>query len=117
MKHSVEYAARGVVQGIHESKKTCWECGASEGQALSRCAKCHVALYCCRQCQASTWNGGHKKKCNHLQVKYELYTKSVAAVDAAHETGVMHGIRLNDSMDYSELGNMNVFQAPEKEEG
>lgn len=34
--------------------------------------------------------------------KYNLYTKSVAPVDAAHETGVMHGIRLNDSVDYNQ---------------
>jgi hypothetical protein len=38
-------------------------------------------------------------------MKYDVYTKSVAAVDSAHETtGEMHGIRLNDAVDYLVLG-------------
>jgi hypothetical protein len=51
----------------------------------------------------SARNGGHKKKCKHLEVKYNLYIKSVAAVDAAHETGIIHGTRLNETIDYNLL--------------
>jgi hypothetical protein len=88
-KTSVVIAARGIVEGAHEAKNTCWECCESGARAPFRCASCHVALYCCRQCQESAWNGGHKEKCKQLEMKYKLFTKSVAALDAAHETGEM----------------------------
>jgi hypothetical protein len=41
-----------------------------------------------------------------MKVKYDLYTISVAAVDAAHEMGIVHGIRLNHTSDYDLLAIM-----------
>jgi MYND finger len=30
---------------------------------LLKCAKCHVASYCSRECQIKDWKGGHKRAC------------------------------------------------------
>lgn len=65
LKESVEGAVRGVVEGAHETKNTCWECKTRE-HALFRCAKCHVAIYCSRQCQESAWNGGTQEEMQTL---------------------------------------------------
>ena len=41
----------------------CFWCGtpASDNKNLSKCAKCHVATYCSRDCQVSDWKQGHHK--------------------------------------------------------
>jgi hypothetical protein len=51
-------------------------------------------------------------------VKYNLYLKSVAAINAAHETGVIHGIRLYETVEYKQLifiFNLPVFGDAEEE--
>ncbi|KAI9019942.1 hypothetical protein DFJ74DRAFT_707990 [Hyaloraphidium curvatum] len=36
---------------------------ASEHLRLKRCARCKVARYCSRECQAAAWKAVHKKDC------------------------------------------------------
>jgi len=42
---------------------------------LKRCARCHCALYCNRDCQLSHYKNGHKKECS--PDLYERYSTSV----------------------------------------
>lgn len=44
----------------------CWVCAEEEqpDKALKRCAKCHTAMYCSKECQATDWNvDGHRCMC------------------------------------------------------
>ncbi|KAF9582587.1 hypothetical protein BGW38_011001 [Lunasporangiospora selenospora] len=43
------------------------ECQKCQKPAGSRCAKCHKATYCSRECQVSHW-GAHKKNCAILRI-------------------------------------------------
>ena len=42
--------------------------GCSLAEVLS-CTKCRKAKYCCRECQAAHWEGGHKTECKDLREK------------------------------------------------
>ncbi len=39
------------------------EAGEGQGQGLLVCGRCRGAWYCCRDCQAADWAGGHKRAC------------------------------------------------------
>lgn len=41
---------------------TCWYCNKMSPAKLKKCGKCHVAIYCNKECQKSHWPV-HKKKC------------------------------------------------------
>ena len=47
--------------------RVCSGCGQDEkkckGKKLRVCARCKIALYCCRECQRCDWNRGHKQTC------------------------------------------------------
>ena len=40
-------------------------CSAGDHAALSRCGKCHIVLYCCREHQVADW-ARHKVECAHI---------------------------------------------------
>lgn len=41
--------------------------GCRGGDAVKRCAKCHEAWYCSKDCQANHWKSSHRKLCPHTQ--------------------------------------------------
>lgn len=63
-----------------ETKDTpvCFSCGKSNDGKLSKCAKCHVAGYCTRECQVKDWKtgpgGGHKHSCQGMCLRLVLST-------------------------------------------
>ncbi|XP_076332322.1 uncharacterized protein LOC143237211 [Tachypleus tridentatus] len=54
---------------IAEGNKTyCWTCGNDKSkQKLQRCSKCHMAMYCSKDCQISDWKRQHKEWCQAIQ--------------------------------------------------
>ena len=57
-----------------QSQNACWTCGktaARDDEAacavdLKRCAACHTAKYCCKQCQVSDWKERHRRWCKAM---------------------------------------------------
>ena len=45
--------------------RTCVTCHAQEPalRTFKPCARCRVAVYCSKECQATDWKAGHKKRC------------------------------------------------------
>ena len=56
--------------------KTAFRCCACKtpekiGEAFSYCSRCHITMYCSRECQQKDWKeGGHKKQCDAFR-KFE----------------------------------------------
>lgn len=47
-KRHLALAARGVTKGLHDVRRTCWECGTVHTTSIQCCTLCHVANYCVR---------------------------------------------------------------------
>ena len=47
-KRHLALAAQGVTKGLHDVKRTCWECGVVHTKSIQCCTLCHVANYCVR---------------------------------------------------------------------
>lgn len=59
-----------------EKYQGCFACGKkpeASGPALSRCAKCRMAMYCGRECQIAHWNRAHKRLCGDMKVLRALH--------------------------------------------
>lgn len=53
--------------GLGQFKETdskCWKCE-DKLKPLSKCSKCQVATYCCRDCQVADWKT-HKEECKQI---------------------------------------------------
>lgn len=65
--HSDLDGRRTQMKEINSVSDSCDRCGAEEKErvvTLRRCARCRVARYCSRECQAAAWSdGSHKKVC------------------------------------------------------
>ena len=46
----------------------CDGCGGEFTRKLQRCGRCKQRHYCCKACQKSDWNKGHKAECHTLRV-------------------------------------------------
>jgi hypothetical protein len=114
MKQKLLLAAQGISNGVLDTFKTCWECGAAEGQQdLQKCGRCTVALYCRRDCQVRAWKSGHNAKCALLKKHDASFRESLRTVDEAHERGgIIHGIHLSDQLDYRLMKLMLVTSNP-----
>ena len=66
----------------------CWACGKTadgDGEAamdLKRCAACHTAKYCCKQCQITDWKERHRRWCKAMpefnrlvKIDYSIYNE------------------------------------------
>jgi hypothetical protein len=109
--YDLRMAAHGIAQGLDQVTKTCWECEANL-KTKNECSGCNVALYCGRKCQVKAWKGGHKKACQNLNQRLELWMESLNVVDAAHESGMLHGIQLHADLDYRILSAMYSVPSP-----
>ncbi len=58
-----------------ERKNTCWACGkkatadtkeAAIAIELKKCAACHTAQYCCKDCQVKDWKERHRRWCKAM---------------------------------------------------
>lgn len=97
---ALEAAAGGVARNVHMAKSmTCWECD-KECMDLQKCTACNVASYCSKKCQLTAWRQGHKENCELLRFKQSILDSSLQAIDAAHESGTIHGIQLSAFLDY-----------------
>ena len=47
-------------------KDHCYQCGA-KGCEVLKCAGCHKARYCSKDCQTLHWKNSHKDECQDLQ--------------------------------------------------
>ena len=64
------------ISAVHSHQNACWTCGKTaggDGEAatvaamdLKRCAACHTAKYCCKQCQVSDWKERHRRWCKAM---------------------------------------------------
>lgn len=52
-------------------EQECFGC-AMKCESLSRCAKCKLAKYCSKECQAKSWKMGHKNICNQSEMLLRL---------------------------------------------
>ena len=50
-------------KGADDASKSCGCCGIRD--AKSRCSRCHVRRYCCRECQLKDWPR-HRSKCREM---------------------------------------------------
>jgi hypothetical protein len=107
----LKMAALGISQGLDQVDKSCWECN-NDLKKRSECSGCNVALYCGRVCQVKAWKSGHKKACQHLKEKHEMWNDSLGAVDAAHVSGMLDGIQLRAGLDYLLLSRMPISTSP-----
>lgn len=63
-----EGAASSNVTRENTNYSVCFRCGSADTK-LSKCAKCHIAGYCSKECQVEDWKtigkggGGHKSSC------------------------------------------------------
>lgn len=106
-------AALAVSDRIDEVWKTCWHCKATASDS-KLCSSCSVARYCSKDCQRSAWHEGHKNTCQTHKQIYDATLEQLDIVDAAHEAGgTMHGIYLNDEIDYRTV----MIMAGEVEDG
>jgi hypothetical protein len=114
MKEKLRLAVEGISNGVLDTFKTCWECGAAEGQQdLQKCGRCTVALYCRRDCQLRAWKSGHKAKCALLKKRDASFRESLRTVDEAYERGgIIHGIHLSDELDYRVMNTMLFLPNP-----
>ncbi|GMF11203.1 unnamed protein product [Phytophthora lilii] len=48
---------------------------------LSRCGRCHAAVYCSRACQQADWQPDHRKECKALKQLRELRLRSDQTAD------------------------------------
>ena len=69
--------AEEMAQGTHSSKKRCWQCEQLCPNGLQTCSKCRAAGYCSRDCPALAWKGGHKHKCEDLNIFDQSYQNSL----------------------------------------
>ena len=56
----------------------CSHCKTREGE-LRRCAKCHVAKYCSKECQSVDWKARHKKHCREITMLEETICRESEA--------------------------------------
>jgi len=66
----------------------CFACGKGQtdpsvSKPFSRCAKCHVAVYCSRDCQVRDWKQG----------RHKLACPSYARLDSIHDDGMREQLR------------------------
>lgn len=44
------------------NSRVCWFCDERKNR-ISMCGRCHMAKYCCVECQRADWKAGHKHQC------------------------------------------------------
>ena len=55
-------------------------CSKDEVQHLLKCSKCHIATYCCKECQNRHWPS-HRALCRALQGRYSITVKMVSTFE------------------------------------
>jgi hypothetical protein len=113
LSYELGMAASGISQGLDQVFKTCWECNAAL-KMKNECSGCNVAFYCGKACQVKAWKGGHKKACQNLKERHERWKDARSVVDAAHVSGMLHGIQLRADWDYILLSALYSLESPYK---
>ena len=75
-----------------------------ENQKLKRCSRCHIALYCSRECQKAHWKLGHKTHCSLGALANNVYLESVPGSEADAMDQLIDAYRLRVEDDYAFAG-------------
>ena len=62
------------IKRMRQPKSCCFGCGSHTNPEtpLKRCAACHIANYCSRECQLKHWKSGHKGLCPDMSILRSL---------------------------------------------
>jgi len=101
LEFTLSEVASDIANGLDRDIDTCWHCSSIRPD-MQVCQKCKVACFCTSRCIEEAWPSWHKRVCRQLRGNYIQYCDSIAAVDAAHVSGVLPlcGFELKDKFDY-----------------
>ncbi|KAJ9221556.1 hypothetical protein DTO027B5_2821 [Paecilomyces variotii] len=82
--------------------RTCSACKRPEptsptpSQTLKRCARCHITIYCSRECQKAHWKADHKNRCIWGAIRNNIYLDSLPEEDAMEQLIDVYRMRVED---------------------